>query len=91
MKRDDLQIKNVFTCKEYRGRGLAFALVKHVIQKMSKDGRSFWYMTHENNIPSQKLSKKVGFRYFGDYKRTSYKFFFYRGEVIQKENDLLME
>ena len=88
MNPDDLQVKNVFTSKEYRGRGFAFSLVKEVIQRMNKKGRSFWYMTHEHNIPSQKLCKKVGFKYLGEYTRARNKLFLYQGEIVHNKCNL---
>ena len=83
MNSEDVQIKNVFTHRENRGQGLAFLLVKQSLQKMKKEGRVFWYMTHDKNIPSQKLCKKVGFKYVGEYNRTRNNFFFYQGKVTQ--------
>lgn len=82
MKSRDIQIKNVFTVGEYRGKGYAFLLVNHAISDIGIYKKSFWYMTNEENIPSQNLCKKIGFKYMGLYGRRRSKSFFLKGEVL---------
>ncbi len=81
-----IQIKNVFTHQDYRGNGFAYQLVSYAIRDIGIDGRSFWYMTDEENIPSQKLCQKIGFEYVGRYQRKRNKFLVYEGEIFLKEN-----
>lgn len=88
MELRDIQIKNVFTRADYRGKGYAFYLVQHAIKDMGISGRSYWYMTDESNIPSQKLCNKIGFKYVGEYKRTRNKFFFYKGKILPTKDGI---
>jgi len=87
MEPGDLQIKNVYTREKYRGRGYAYFLIQYAIRDMVKEGKEmvFWYMTDENNVPSQKLCKKAGFRYVGEYSRTRNKLFLYKGKILPVE------
>jgi len=82
MTPDGLQIKNVFTHPDHRGKGLAFNLVKYVLHKTNSNKRVFWYMTDEHNIASQKLCKKIGFRFAGQYYRKRNRFLFYEGDIV---------
>lgn len=84
MKVGDVQIKNVFTHQDYRGNGFAYRLVRYAIMDIGLKGRSFWYMTDEENIPSQKLCQKIGFKFRGKYLRERNKFFIYQGEIIKE-------
>src|SRR6056297_1297587 len=77
MSPDDLQIKNVFTHKEYRGKGYASRLIQHTLRQTSNPDRVYWYMTDEGNIPSQKLCGKIGFEYMGKYRRKRSRYFLY--------------
>jgi len=81
MKAKDLQIKNVYTLKNYRGRGYAFRLIQHAIKEKGVKERSYWYMTDEENVPSQKLCKKIGFEYQGRYRRKRNKLLVPEGEI----------
>ena len=83
MNRDDLQIKNVFTHPEHRGKGYASRLIRYVLDKTDLKSRIYWYMTDEENIPSQKLCEKLGFKFVGRYRRKRNKYLFYEGEIIQ--------
>jgi len=82
MKPKDLQIKNVFTHQEFRGNGYAYLIIRHAIRDIGLERRSFWYMTDEDNIPSQKLCKKIGFKKVGRYIRKRNKLFIYQGEIV---------
>lgn len=82
MKRDDLQIKNMYTHEDYRGKGYANHLLNFVVRKEGNKNRSFWYMTDDKNIPSQKLCNKIGFKYVGEYVRTKNGMLFKRGKII---------
>jgi len=83
MKCNDLQIKNVFTHKEYRGKGYASRLIQYTLSKTSSRNRIYWYMTDEENIPSQKLCSKIGFKYVGKYRRKRNRYLLYEGEIVQ--------
>lgn len=86
MSPGDLQIKNVFTKPEHRGKGYASRLVRKAIEELGIGKRIYWYMTDEENIPSQKLCQKIGFEYVGRYQRKRNKFLVYEGEIFLKEN-----
>jgi RimJ/RimL family protein N-acetyltransferase len=61
----DLQISSVWTHPDYRGRGLATWAVRKAMRMSREPGRSFWYITRENNSPSIALCTKAGFRLVG--------------------------
>lgn len=81
MKVDDLQIKNVYTLESHRGRGYAFWLIHYAIKKKGLNGRVYWYMTDEENVPSQKLCEKIGFKYQGMYRHKRNKGLVPEGEI----------
>ena len=81
MKVGDLQIKNVYTFEDYRGMGYAFWLIHYAIKKQELNGRTYWYMTDEKNIPSQKLCEKIGFKYQGRYRHKRNKEIVPEGEI----------
>lgn len=85
MKPNDLQIKNVFTHEDYRGQGFAYSLVSGALQQLKNKNTVFWYMTDEHNTPSQKLCKKIGFEYVGNYKRSRNKYLFHEGNIITED------
>lgn len=82
MTPDGIQIKNVFTHPDHRGKGLASNLLKYVLHKTNSSNKVFWYMTDEFNIASQKLCKKVGFRFVGRYYRNRNRFLLYEGDIV---------
>jgi GNAT superfamily N-acetyltransferase len=83
MSRVDLQIKNVFTHEEYRGKGYASRLIQYTLGETLNVNRVYWYMTDEGNIPSQKLCIKIGFKYVGKYRRKRNRYLLYEGEIVQ--------
>ena len=85
MKPNDIQIKNVFTEPNYRGKGFAFKLVKYAISDLSRDKRNIWYLTNEQNTPSIKLCKKAGFKLQGYYQRKKNRWGLFKG-VIKRIN-----
>lgn len=62
MNRNDLQVSSTWTDPSYRGRGYATYALTLLAQLYSKPGRSIWYVTRENNIPSIKVCLSAGFQ-----------------------------
>lgn len=65
MEKNDLQITNVHVNPDYRGQGIAHKMINIAFGIFSKHGRTFWYITKDDNIASIKLCKKSGFKLAG--------------------------
>ena len=61
MGADDLQIGNVWTHPQYRGRGLAKEAFNKIITDNAKTGRTFWYIVSDDNMASMSAATAVGF------------------------------
>lgn len=84
MNSNDIQIKNVFTNPEHRGKGYGLLLLKMIVEIMASDERTFWYMTNENNHASISLCKKAGFEYEGIFMRKRSNKLIYKGYILRK-------
>ena len=65
-----LQIGNTWTDEGYRGKGLATIAAMEIVRQLGRPGRRFWYVTTEDNVPSQRVIEKAGFRFIGNGRRT---------------------
>lgn len=65
MGKEDLQIGNVFTAPEHRGRGLTVAAIRSIVHAMRAERRTFWWVTDEANTASQRAVEKAGFHLQG--------------------------
>jgi GNAT superfamily N-acetyltransferase len=84
MKKNDIQIKDVYTHPSYRGKGFAFDLINYVIKSCYSDDRTFWYMTHDKNYSSVSLCKKIGFVFKGNYRRNKrFLLIFKIGDILE--------
>jgi RimJ/RimL family protein N-acetyltransferase len=70
MAKEDLQIGDTWTAPEQRGKGLATYAVEHIIWRLSKPGRRFWYITELDNLASIRVIEKSGFVKVGEGTRT---------------------
>lgn len=61
MGADDLQIGNVWTHPQYRGRGLAKEAFDKIITDNAKPDRTFWYIVSDDNNASMSAAMAVGF------------------------------
>jgi hypothetical protein len=61
MKDGDLQVSSIWTADEHRCLGLAAYAVEQAVEIFSEPGRTFWYVTHPDNLPSLSLCRGVGF------------------------------
>jgi len=64
--REDVQVNNIAVHPDFRGRGIAEALMRHVIDKVRANGATF--MTLEvrvSNAPAVTLYRKLGFEVLG--------------------------
>ncbi|MGB1003043.1 MAG: GNAT family N-acetyltransferase [Salibacteraceae bacterium] len=73
MQRNDIQITYVITPKKHRGKGYAAQCISKFLNQFNQSG-DVWYVTDEENIASQKLAEKIGFKFEG-YGVKSTKFF----------------
>jgi RimJ/RimL family protein N-acetyltransferase len=62
----------VITARAHRGRGLAVAACRRLIEECRASGMDVYWSCHESNLASQRAAVKLG---FGD--RNSYRFFVY--------------
>ena len=65
MKKKDLQIGDIWTHPDCRGKGLASFTLNKIIRKY-KDRYFLWYLTTKDNFASIKLAKSVGFEKYGE-------------------------
>jgi RimJ/RimL family protein N-acetyltransferase len=70
MGENDLQIGDTWTDLRYRNQGLATLGLSEAIKRTGKQGRIFWYVVAEDNVPSIHVAEKIGFRLFGNGERT---------------------
>jgi hypothetical protein len=71
MKDGDLQVSSIWTAEEHRCLGLAAYAVEQAVEIFCKPGRTFWYVTHPDNLPSLSLCRGVGFDLHCVARRTS--------------------
>lgn len=86
MKKDDVQIKGVYTKPEYRGKGFGYKLLEYVRNDLNVQKQSVWYLTHDQNFSSIKLCEKVGFQFVGYYHANSKYWFMRRGTIEESVN-----
>lgn len=55
------QIGGVFTAREWRGRGLATAIVARLSRKLMAEGRAVVLFVKPGNVPAKRAYEKVGF------------------------------
>jgi len=69
MERGDIQIKDVYTLKEYRGNRFAKYLLTAALKNKYNGAGSIWYLTRSSNFGSIALCKSLGFHFAGRYKK----------------------
>ena len=62
MARGDLQIGDTWTAEAHRGRGLAAAAIAFALDRLARPGRTFWYVVHQDNVPSIRAAQSAGMR-----------------------------
>lgn len=67
-----VQIGGVFTLETHRKKGFAGTLVKNIACKFKNEGKSVVLFVRQNNFTAVNAYKKVGFKYFGEYKMDYY-------------------
>lgn len=67
-----VQIGGVFTLEDYRKKGFAGTLVKKIACKFKDEGKNVVLFVRKNNFTAVDSYKKVGFKYFGEYKMDYY-------------------
>ena len=85
MNRDDLQVSSTWTDPSYRGRGYATYSLTLIAQLFSKQGRSIWYVTMENNIPSIKVCLSAGFQLYNYAERKNFLGISVLGKLVEEK------
>lgn len=78
MKPGDLQIGDTFTEPDYRGNKLAEIALSRIVSDLSQNGRTLWYVVHEENAASIRVAEKCGLQCLGKgdrYKRLGSRLF----------------
>jgi [ribosomal protein S18]-alanine N-acetyltransferase len=64
--RDDVQINNIAVHPDFRGQGIAEALMRFVIDKVRSEGATFMTLeVRRSNSPAAALYRKLGFEVLG--------------------------
>jgi ribosomal-protein-alanine N-acetyltransferase len=64
--RDDVQVNNIAVHPDFRKNGIGEALMRHVIEKVRKNGATFMTLeVRPSNAPALTLYKKLGFEIMG--------------------------
>ena len=71
MARGDLQIGDVWTRPDARGKGYATAAMEKICQLCAGKGLTLWYIVEETNAASIRVVEKVGFDLMGFGKKHS--------------------
>lgn len=61
MGSDDLQLGDIWTKEEYRGKGLASSAIEYAISLKEFKDTIFWYVVETSNTDSIRLAEKHGF------------------------------
>ena len=70
MSKKDLQIGDVWTHPDHRGRGLATYGLIEIVGRQWAEGRRFWYIVDVGNSASIRVAEKAGFVKCGEGTRT---------------------
>src|SRR2546427_4829121 len=70
MANDDLQVGDVWTDPEHRGRGIASFAVRQIVAAKARRGRRIWYIVEAGNASSIRIVEKLGFVRAGTGRRT---------------------
>lgn len=64
--RDDVQVNNIAVHPDFRGRGIAETVMKHILEKVRREGAVFVSLeVRASNIPAHSLYRKLGFDILG--------------------------
>ena len=73
MKKDEFQIGPCFTDKQFRGKGIYPAVLRHITSQNEYEGKMFYMLVFTENLPSIKGIEKAGFKRCGNAKKTNAK------------------
>jgi len=71
MGRSDLQLGDLWTVPDERGKGLALVAIRHVHHLLSGHEGRIWYIVDRDNRPSVRLIESFGYQLIGSGRRTS--------------------
>ena len=60
MKTKDLQIGDVWTDPDQRGKGLALFAIRKILVACGSADRFFWYLVEQENLSSIRVAEKAG-------------------------------
>lgn len=70
MRREDLQVGDVWTDPEHRNRGLASFALRRLVDQKVRNGRRIWYVVEAENAASIRTVERCGFVLVGTGTRT---------------------
>ena len=70
MRREDLQVGDVWTAPEHRNRGLASFALQRLVDEKVRGGRRIWYVVEADNAASIRTAERCGFVLVGTGART---------------------
>lgn len=65
MARDDLQLGDLWTAPDHRGRGLARLAARAIHADFAQTCDKFWYLVPADNVPSIRLVERMGYDFVG--------------------------
>jgi RimJ/RimL family protein N-acetyltransferase len=65
MKSDDLQIGNIWTAEDQRGKGLSVFAMNTIMRNCYKKTRTIWYLVEQDNEASTRVAERAGFTLYG--------------------------
>ena len=69
MRRDDLQVGDIWTAESERRQGLSVVVLNHILNDYQN--RTIWFLCEAGNMASESLARSVGMELFGVGRRTS--------------------
>jgi RimJ/RimL family protein N-acetyltransferase len=70
MRKNDLQLGNLLTAEDQRGKGIATAAIRRAVELVGQPGRRIFYLSRVDNVPSIRAAERAGFTRVGTAKRT---------------------
>lgn len=65
MQNDEVQVGDTWTDPTYRGQGIATQALQYLTTELALRAQVIWYITHQDNYPSQKVAHKNEYRLYG--------------------------
>ncbi len=83
MRKEDIEIGPCWTHQNFRGKNIYPFILTLILKNLSFLDRTFYIMTDENNIPSQKGILKAGFKLFAEGSKKGILGIYYATKFVQ--------